>query len=364
MDLLPFDVELKTIFYVLLYLLVFFLASYVLSDTMFGLTSSKLNRISVYNLSINKSYYLCVLTIVISCSVLSLVHVNNGFVPILGGDDINALRVQSMVGKGRFVIPSFALLYVSNCILIVIHHLLNSTLKKTVALFLLSISFLMIMSFGFRSPAFYLLLTIFILKLSLSDYYQRKIGISNRLVILFTIFVSALVVSGLVRDGITLTSSSFTSLFYSFSVNLFNLNAIIETYPKYEEFLYGYSFVNDLMAVIPGLDGMFLGNYLKDTLLLDFDGSSISVTAIGEGYVNFGVFGIVIHALFLGAFSGLAYSIMNRQNTIWSRVYLVVFSISFARVVTGGFSAILFFSILPNIILITVFYMILRKKVS
>ncbi|WP_198434260.1 O-antigen polymerase [Vibrio vulnificus] len=361
-DLIPFDVASYTIKLIFLYLMVFILSAYVISDRLIGRNAPRLQTVTVYNIKINHAFYICMVVAMFSILMLIGVHISNGFVPALGGDNINSLRVQAMVGKGRFVIPAFSLLYIANSILFSIYSLLDSKIRKILAFIILICSFFAILSFGFRSPSFYLLITVGVLNISLTSSYQEKVGLNRKLVVFFSMLVIFLVIAGLFRDGVSVSTASLNGLFYAFSVNLFNLNQIVINYPSVNNYLYGFSFINDLSAVIPGLDGEFLGNYLKEQLKLDFDGSSISATAIGEGYVNLGLIGVILHAIFTGTFSGLMYSIFARRNTIWSRLFLVIFALSFGRIVTGGVSAILFFSILPNMLLLVFFFLILKSR--
>ena len=82
-------------------------------------------------------------------------------------------------------------------------------------------------------------------------------------------------------------------------MNVYNLNEIVSYFPKRVDFYYGKSFLNDFSVAIPGSKVDFLGKELKNLLELDFAGEGVTVTAPGEGYVNFGIFGVIIHAAFL-----------------------------------------------------------------
>ena len=90
--------------------------------------------------------------------------------------------------------------------------------------------------------------------------------------------------------------------------------------------------------MLPGTEAKFLGVLLKELLVLEFEGERMTVTSPGEGYVNFGLIGLVIHAVIVAvALSSINYLCIRKRSIIFKfiRIFFVIYS---PVLVTGGIS--------------------------
>ena len=73
----------------------------------------------------------------------------------------------------------------------------------------------------------------------------------------------------------------------------------------------------------------------------------MTVTAPGEGYANGGLFGVVIHAVFLGLIYGITYNWLSVKTYISRKILLLIVVISFSKIVVSGITPTLMFTLGP-----------------
>ena len=344
--LLPFEVSNETIQYIILYPFIVIFGSHVLVPAILGISKPSFE----YPRLILSSYFQPAFIFgILGVLIIWLVHFKNGFVPAFR-DDVSISRITALAGNGFILVPTFALLTVVNLIIIASARLSYS--KRIITTIFVIISFLSVASFGFRSPALYTILPGLVAAITYGRGFSSKRRPPIKYILLAPALLVCIIAFGLLREGIALEVilASIGSLKYSLSVNVFNLEQIITHYNE-NDWLLGVSFWQDILAVIPGVDSKFLGSHLKEILNLEFKGASISVTALGEGFVNFGVAGLVVHALILGVINGFLFERLASSKSFSKRGLLILFSVVFARVVTGGFSAIFFYSLGPIMVI-------------
>lgn len=351
-DFLPFSISQETVIVIVIYPFVFFIFSFLIAPLVFGGVLKKKKNV-VNHLESFQKYKIKIYLFGITAFFLLLsLHLYNGYVPIMT-NDINKNRILAISGKGLIVVPCFAILTLTSAWQLGVN---NFKLDIFSYIFFIS-SFILIFSFGFRSPALYLLLTGVLFKYSLSKKYERldRIPFYWLLVIPSALFL--VIIIGILRSGANIGVSDMSGIFYALSVNIYNLNEIVVGFQQIQHY-YGMSFINDILVIVPGVDSKFLGSELKELLNLTFDGSSISVTAPGEGYVNLGIIGVITHAATVGLISGCVYTYLSKSPRILNRFLLIIFSLTYARIVTGGISAIFFYSLGPVLFLWFIFFKI------
>jgi len=271
-----------------------------------------------------------------------------GGVPALA-EDVETARVTMKLGLGRYVLAGGGFLTMG---LIYLHLMLadgqrHSFLFRLLVWMCTLVAAVLLMGIGFRAPAAFMLVTVLLARIVFSEGYQRRDRLQWRWVLLGTALFIVLALVGYYRNTGRFSMDAGIIIWPAI-VHASNLQNIIMEFDNIAYFL-GASFVNDLMAAIPGVQGEFLGDYLKQLFALDFRGGGMTVTAPGEGYVNFGIPGVILHALLLGLLAGAAYEFLAGRKDVQSRILLLLVSLNLARTVTSGIMPVLFFAFLPTL---------------
>lgn len=270
-----------------------------------------------------------------------------GSIPLLS-ENAETLRVEFSRGKGTKILLFTALIYYGS-----INYVINKGLNfKSIIIIVLGSSTILFL--GFRSPAFYYLISCFLGYNSNNKKYLSKGAFNYKILIILGLLFPVASLIGLYRSGFTLSSSLelFINMKHLFLVNSNNFNLIVEGYRQID-FQYGASFINDFLVGIPGSDNEFSGVKLKKYLGVDFIGQTMTVTLPGEGYINLGGLGVILHSIFLGFIISFLNELFRIKNNTSNRFYLVILNIVSFRIVTGGIMPILIFVAVP-IMIITV----------
>jgi hypothetical protein len=266
-------------------------------------------------------------------------------IPLLS-DNAETLRVEFSKGKGTKILLFTALIYYGS-----INYFINNRLNlKSFILILLGTSTILFL--GFRSPAFYYLLACFLGYSSNNIKYLTKGTINYKLILILTILFPIASLIGLYRAGFSPSSSLelFINMKHLFLVNSNNFNWIVEGYRE-TDFQYGASFINDFLVGIPGSNNEFSGVKLKKYLGIDFIGQTMTVTLPGEGFINLGGLGVILHSIILGFIISFLNELFRIKNNTSNRFYLVILNIFCLRIVTGGIMPILIFVVIPIMII-------------
>ncbi|WP_457676860.1 O-antigen polymerase [Thiolapillus sp.] len=285
----------------------------------------------------------------LGAAAMMVFYLKAGGVPALASD-VETARVTMKQGLGRYILAGGGFFTIG---LVYLHLLLTGRQQPSIFLRLLvwgltGVAVILMMGIGFRAPAAFMLVTVVLARVILSEGYQRN----NRLQLRWVIFgVCLFVVLALV--GYYRNTGQFALhvniVIWPAIVHAGNLQTILSEFDNTGYFL-GNSFVSDFMAAVPGVEGAFLGDYLKHLFDLDFRGGGMTVTAPGEGYVNFGMPGVILHALLLGLVGGFAYERLAGKADVQSRILLLLISLNLARMVTSGIMPVLFFGFLPLLV--------------
>jgi hypothetical protein len=265
-------------------------------------------------------------------------------IPLLH-EDAGLFRIEAKKGFGSIVILGTVCFYIST-----FFSVLKTMAKKTITsqielLANFSIAFMLILFVGFRSPAFFLIIFM-IYSVIVNSKKYRQLPFRYFLLIIFS-FVGAIVI-GIFRDDGGLIDI-FGPMIWSFYVNIHNLDLLINFFPL-EGFYFGSTYFNDLTVALPFFDSVFLGVKLPEILGLSFVGESISVTIIGESFVNFGIVGVLLVPVALGITAHYFHSTLRRSAM--RKCILMVLCIFFFRIVTGGLMPIMIFFLIPFLVVL------------
>jgi oligosaccharide repeat unit polymerase len=284
-----------------------------------------------------------------------------GVIPLLH-PDAEYIRVSAKRGLGSFVLLASAFSYVY--MIFLASYISKQRLRKISLIQMCSVLLICFMIFlvGFRAPAAWGGILFFICYYLLA--LNKRFFINKRFVLYLFLLLLTVVAMGLIRSGglgdMESMASILAAFYWSMTVNLFNLNLIVSEISA-EQFLYGRSFLTDFSAFVPGVNSEFLGVTLGQMLPINFEGESISVTSIGEAYVNGGFPVIVLYAAVLGFLSELIYRLLLNKNTLM-RGLLILVSVCFFRFSTGGIPAIVIFMLLPSLGVFMIFYVLLLLR--
>ncbi|BAO45537.1 O-antigen polymerase [Thiolapillus brandeum] len=342
---LPVEVELRTLGIILLYGACF-LVSAVSVPMLFGQRPVKTARVDLSGLD----GWLTVGLLLWVIGMLSMVvfYAKAGGIPALASN-VEMARVTMKQGLGRYILLGGGFFTLG---LIYLHLVLIGKhprfLVHVLVWGLTGVAVVMLMGVGFRGPAAFMLVTMLLARVIFSDGYQKRNRLQLRWVVLGVGLFVLLALVGYYRKTGQFTLD-LRIIIWPAVVHVGNLQTILTEFDNTSFFL-GSSFIDDLMVGVPGVPGEFLGDYLKKLFDLEFPGGGITVTAPGEAYVNFGIPGVVLHAVVMGLFAGGAYELLAGTKDVHSRILLLLVSLNMARMVTSGVIPIMYFGFLPALI--------------
>lgn len=207
------------------------------------------------------------------------------------------------------------------------------------------ISSLLSLALGFRSALIDAVLVLLFMK-------NTKQRISSRTIcVIGLILLGVVLVYGVARDGHVSIMAVGDKLANELRVNSVNLNNIFETFPSKHPFQMGGTYLINLKMLMPGPDIDFT-LWLKEALSLSFSGGGVTPTIVGEFYINWGWFGIVIGMTIFG----MLCNILNRYYQASSSCLIPSLLLGYLRsIITGG---------IANVFLILVMYIVITIAVS
>lgn len=280
-----------------------------------------------------------------------------GEIPLLAHDAEN-FRIESRKGNGLISILSIGLISYSSSYLFA-----STNIGKSKRLFILILSFFIILMFGNRGPAFLLLVYAVIISI-----VRSKMKISMiKLIIIGGIGYLLLVGIGAYRMNVE--ADFFTKFILTIGwrpfVNIQNFDIILS---RFDDFLYGYGYWIDLYTLAPGYSPN-LGTWLKENMGFSFDGGSVTITLLGEGYINFGTVGLIIYPVItsfilirLGVY--IKRILLKDNLTVYIGKFILILSINvaLAGIVSSGFTSVILYIIIPNIIIYKLHQILAKTK--
>jgi oligosaccharide repeat unit polymerase len=336
-----------------LYLMVFLVAALVAAPIMIGYIPKAFRYVRWNDISPARIQLAAWLFFLIGVAIHLAYFARVGFIPALH-PDAASVRVSAKQGSGALVIVATAFLYSA---IIVWFSYWNQTgfISRVLTTAGLTIAVGVIAGVGFRGPAGYALLAAVFSIVFHGNKYSKYKRISVGLLLWGAILIVVMTVLDRVRYGEGFHFEQILHLAWTLLVNPANLTALIEHFDSHD-FLYGSSFLSDLYAAIPGLNGSFLGVHLKEQLGMTFIGEGFTVTVVGEGYVNGGTWGVVLHAFLLGILLEAAYQALARRGSQTDAMFLILLTLSASRIPVAGVTPIIFFMFAP-----TAFCLVLLK---
>lgn len=278
-----------------------------------------------------------------------------GQIPIFSSD-IENFRIEAREGMGYVTILSITFITYSGLYLAI-------SLNNKVRIFIiLCISSFILLSFGNRAPMLYFLLFYFIF---LCIKYKIKINLVKVLPIALAGYL-LLVLLGAYRMNVdaNLSDKFLLTLGWRPYVNLQNLDLILN---YFTDFLYGKGYWIDLYVLAPGPDPN-LGTWIKDVLRLEFDGGSVTITYLGDAFVNFGFLGVIVYPIIFPL-------LYIKLNNIFRRIYLknnkihlghailfLTISLNLGGAVSSGILSPILYGICPMYIIYKLHTILSRKK--
>lgn len=277
-------------------------------------------------------------------------------------DDLESARVGAKAGLGKYILIGNALISVSLVYRFAVEKFVLNKIKLISIVYLL-VGVFFVMGIGFRGPAAYLVVSCFLAYLIFTQKYLNRQGISFRYILTGILFIVFLSLLGYYRHTGEFSFRAIGSTAWTTAVNVSNLEAIVYNTDNHDGFYYGQTVLKDLGMTIGLHEEGFTGVVLKEKYRLKFEGEGMTITSPGEAYMNFGWFGILIHAMFLGTFAGFFYEIVIRSGKLSWFVILVLFSLNFSRLAVGGIVAPGLFFLVPQLILCAAFIFIAKLKI-
>ncbi len=277
-------------------------------------------------------------------------------------DDLESARVGAKAGLGKYILIGNGLISVSLVYRFAVEKFVLNKIKL-ISIFYLLVGVFFVMGIGFRGPAAYLVVSCFLAYLIFTQKYLNDQGISFPYILTGILFIVFLSLLGYYRHTGEFSFRAIGSTAWTTAVNVSNLEAIVYNTDKNDEFYYGQTVLSDLGMTIGLHERGFTGVVLKQKYQLEFEGEGMTITSPGEAYMNFGWFGILLHAIFLGTFAGFFYEIIIRSGKLSWFVILVLFSLNFSRLAVGGIVAPGLFFLVPQLILCAAFIFVAKLKI-
>ena len=245
------------------------------------------------------------------------------------GGNLEDGRIQALSSNGLVLILTS--LYLPGIGLLYNYCLKNQKSKNIVWIFVL-INIIFYIIRGSRSSIINMILLIVLIR----NFY-KPIALKSMIKLCIS-FLIILAILQIVRTNMSGQASNVLKELYSIlQGGSINIDYIYDEFPESTPFQLGNTFFINLEMLLPGPDKDFT-LWLKDTIGLSFSGGGLTPTIIGEAYLNFGYFGIILFMFFVGMIGNYLNSryYMDKQNVVWI-AYIIVITIGAFR---GGIANI------------------------
>jgi oligosaccharide repeat unit polymerase len=296
-----------------------------------------------YEGDLNHILILGVLGLLCSFIFTTLFFLKAGNIPMLDSNPEIA-RVKAMEGNGYIHRLSYISLSIGVLCMILYDQVIYKRIR-TITIIILIILVAYNSLIGIRSQSLKILLQayFFYMILKYGKINLKHLIILSTLLLFFTGFLGA------IRGNKLGFEEGFFHLINRLFMNPINLQRIVEIF-NFHDFMYGASLIKDFSVYLPGSQPN-MGTILKEMSGAKFDGGGITVTLIGEGYLNFGVVGIFIYAVICAVIFAAFYKILTRNNKIYNIILLIIVNTSLMGFVSMGIFPVLSADTLPTIII-------------
>lgn len=285
------------------------------------------------------------LGIVVSFVFTSLFFIKAGNIPIFA-ENPEVARVNAMKGNGMVHRISYISLSIGALGLTAFDYFKYKKVRITTILIILSLVVYNSLT-GPRSQSLKVLIQMYLFYMVLKS---NKIKLSH-FAFLGTILLTATGVLGAMRGGKEGIIDGFFHLMNRLYMNPINFQRIVEMV-KSDGFWYGKSLIYDFSVYLPGSQPN-LGTVLKQQTGAKFDGGGITVTSLGEGYLNFGIAGIIIYSVLAGLIFALIYVGVQKPLKVSSLILLILLNTSLMGIISMGIFPVLAADTVPTVVVFT-----------
>ncbi|MDR2010305.1 MAG: oligosaccharide repeat unit polymerase [Bacteroidales bacterium] len=278
-----------------------------------------------------------------------------GQIPIFHSD-IENFRIEARKGTGYIMTLSIVFILYSGL------YLMLGIKKKIVILMIFLVASFILLSFGNREQ-----MIRFILSYCVLLFIKYKIKINLIQISFFVIVIYFLVVLlGAYRMNVDIPIKDKILLTIGWRpyVNLQNLDILIT---NFKDVLYGKGYLIDLFVLLPGYNPN-LGTWIKETLQMEFDGGSLTITYLGDGFVNFGTLGLIVYPLLYTPFFLKLNKIFRtkylKNNTILPghAILFLNISISLGGTISSGILSPILYNVFPMYIVYKIHTLLAKKS--
>ena len=242
--------------------------------------------------SLNKSYLLIAKLFLFIGMLIAIYHFFYVY-EIENFSDVENLRIIERQGIGWVSVLSISLISVSGMIIYVWY---CNKLKFFYLIILSLFLSIFVLSYGFRGPAFALLIFCLFFIILLKKGKVTFLNLFFCLVFLLILFS----IIGFFRSGsyeIENLQLLLNTVFWRTYTSIYNLDLVF-SYLQSNDVMLGKSYLHDLSIILPGHQNNF-ALIFKETMGLNFNGGGVNLTYLGEFLINFGLHSIFINSTIL-----------------------------------------------------------------
>jgi beta-1,4-N-acetylglucosaminyltransferase len=313
---------------------------------MYSFLVKKDNKNNIYTGDNTYLGILALLGLMTSLFFTTLFFIKAGNIPILA-ENPELARVAAMQGNGFVHRISYISLSIGALSLTAYDIIRYRKIRITTILIVIFLVFYNSLT-GPRSQSLKVLVQMFLLFMVI-----KKGKINLKFFIVLGIGLLTLTgVLGALRGGKAGLSEGFFHLMNRLYMNPINLQRIVELF-KTNDFWYGKSLVYDFGVYLPGSQPN-LGTILKQMTNAKFQGGGITVTLIGEGYLNFGLVGIILYPLLAAFLFYCVYKTLTKKQRIDHLLLLIILNTSLMGFISMGIFPVLAGDTIPSVVIFTV----------
>ncbi|MFQ6576120.1 O-antigen polymerase [Pseudomonas sp. UM16] len=335
-----FDLNLVTVDVFLLFLL--HLLGYLIGGLFlwFSLHSLKKSRGMSVGVPLRYSIHL---SLFVGILFIIYAYYQMGGVPALAENAENA-RVEMKQGVGKYIIFGVGFIYVSMSYLSSMFFARGGYARWVLLPIVWFVVSLLLMGIGYRSLFFFLLVHVALFSLICREKFNFRSLVNGKLLVGGAVLFLLMSLVGYARYKSGAEGFGMLSLFWPLIVYGGNIESVFELVGK-QGFSYGSSFISDMISPIFG-DGKFTGHQIKEILGLKFDGEGVSITIIGEAYLNFGLTGVFLSGFLIGAIILFVSRFVFSHGYLY-RMFFVIVVVFVIRIITSGVAPIFWFYFIP-----------------
>ena len=348
-------------------LIILSLISYLIGDFFSDLIYKKNKNFKLKSLDniLNNTKVDKIINYIYAFGILVMVafYLGIGNIPIFmeNAEDMRAIVKQ---GKGSYIILSSVIFMMTTSYYIMQVFRKQTNNKTNILIYIkIIIPYMLLFGAGYRNP----LAQLFLLN-TITYYYikYKKIKI-KRLFIIITLLLFFLIGYSIFRYSgevsiSKLSTEMFTKILWMMFVNYSNVGMLVNLVDSHSLF-YGRTYIKEFATLLPGQNEN-VGVMLKNMLGMNFSGEGVTLTILGESYINFSYIGVIIIFFILGLVFKSLYYRFNLKDEVSELdiLFIIYMSISSLKIITGGLAVYLLYYVLPFLV-IYLFTKVVSKQI-